>query len=477
MASFKKLVTVSLALLAFCALSAGLARAQTFAYVSNADDNTVSVVDPADGSTVATIVVGIRPYGVAATSDGTRVYVANSLSNSVSVIDTATNAIAATIPVGAFPKGIAILPDGTKAYVANHSSGTVSVIDLATNTVIGTVAAGSGPSNIAFTPESPPRAYVTNTFSANLTVIDTAIDALLASSLYVGGNPEGIAIDADGIAYVANRANGVNVIDTSVMNPAFIPLHGRNIGVAVSGKRVYVTNNGNGLVQVGDFSGWAPGTFPGPAPTWNSITIGQQPVGVALMPDQSQAWVANSAEFSNPPAPGEVAVVDNTSTPPAVVGLPIAAGSQPTWIAFATLDSGGETEDTFDLDLALRRITILQRGRHKDYFWVNGVVTLALESDGLNLPEEDSSLTIGPTTFDLPMGSFRSAWRGRLLYSRGMVGKAWMRVFLIKMHGRERYRLAVFGKKGEFPGITNPVKVGLVLGNDAGEATKNAFIR
>lgn len=262
MASFKKLVTVGLALLAFSALAAGLARAQTFAYVTNADDNAVSVIDPADGSTVITIAVGNRPYGVAATPDGTRVYVADSLSNSVSVIDTATNTVAAIVPVGAFPKGIAILPDGTKAYVANHSGGTVSVIDLATDTVMGIVAVGSGPSHIAFTPESPPRAFVTNTFSANLTVIDTAIDSVLISSIYLGGNPEGIAIDADGIAYVANRGNGVNVIDTSVSLPTFVSLPGRNVGVAVSGKRVYVTNNGNGLLRVGDFTGWVPGSFP-----------------------------------------------------------------------------------------------------------------------------------------------------------------------------------------------------------------------
>src|SRR5262244_2845507 len=54
-------------------------------------------------------------------------YVTNSASNTVSVIDTATNTVVATVPVGSVPLGVAITPDGTRAYVANPGSGTVSV--------------------------------------------------------------------------------------------------------------------------------------------------------------------------------------------------------------------------------------------------------------------------------------------------------------------------------------------------------------
>src|SRR5437870_2398375 len=66
----------------------------------------------------------------------TRAYV-TSCDNTVSVIDTATNTVIATIPVGLNPFGVAITPDGTRAYVVNHgadfegSHGTVSVIDTA----------------------------------------------------------------------------------------------------------------------------------------------------------------------------------------------------------------------------------------------------------------------------------------------------------------------------------------------------------
>src|SRR5215470_5486086 len=66
-------------------------------------------------------------------------YVTNRMSDTVSVIDTATNTVVATVPVGRFPFGVAITPDGTHAYVTNNASRTVSVIDTATNTVVATV--------------------------------------------------------------------------------------------------------------------------------------------------------------------------------------------------------------------------------------------------------------------------------------------------------------------------------------------------
>ena len=58
---------------------------------------------------------------------------ANSNSNSVSVIDTANNTIVATVGGVGSPFGVAITPDGTRAYVTNQESTNVSVIDTAIN--------------------------------------------------------------------------------------------------------------------------------------------------------------------------------------------------------------------------------------------------------------------------------------------------------------------------------------------------------
>src|SRR5690348_6250664 len=57
------------------ALTSGLASAGPKAYVGNFVDNTVSVIDTADGKVVATVPVAAGPHGMAISADGRTVYV------------------------------------------------------------------------------------------------------------------------------------------------------------------------------------------------------------------------------------------------------------------------------------------------------------------------------------------------------------------------------------------------------------------
>ena len=71
------------------AVDSGPSMAQPFAYVTNSQSLTVSVIDTATNAVVATVRVGFGPGGVAVASDGSRVYVAHGGgANEVSVIDT-----------------------------------------------------------------------------------------------------------------------------------------------------------------------------------------------------------------------------------------------------------------------------------------------------------------------------------------------------------------------------------------------------
>ena len=100
------------------------------AYVTNADDDTVSVIDAATRAVTATIPVGPSPYGVAVDPAAGTVYVANdSAHGTVSVINAATRAVTATIPVGTSPYGVAADPAAGTVYVTSAlPGGTVSVI-------------------------------------------------------------------------------------------------------------------------------------------------------------------------------------------------------------------------------------------------------------------------------------------------------------------------------------------------------------
>ncbi len=88
-----------------------------------------------DERTVVTeIAVGADPYSLTAAADGTRLFITNAKDNTLSVIDLGTGdgpyTRLADILVGAEPHGTAELD--SKIYVANYGEGTLSVIDIKT---------------------------------------------------------------------------------------------------------------------------------------------------------------------------------------------------------------------------------------------------------------------------------------------------------------------------------------------------------
>ncbi|HTU32764.1 MAG TPA: YncE family protein [Candidatus Acidoferrum sp.] len=121
----------------------------------------IGVIDtnPADDSYnthVATIGVGNAPTGVATTGSASNsfVYVTNSGDNSISVISDATRGVTTTITgVGTTPNQIVISPDGTTAYAAAGGSSNVQAVYTSTNTAQTPIAVGNGPFSIAVGPE------------------------------------------------------------------------------------------------------------------------------------------------------------------------------------------------------------------------------------------------------------------------------------------------------------------------------------
>lgn len=107
--------------------------AEPFAYVV-ITNRTVAVIDTATDMVLncltCPIPVGDLAIGIAFDPQNLHAYVTNTDDNTVSVIDTITNTIVGDpIPVGRGPSYIAIRPDGTRAYASNTDEHTVSVID------------------------------------------------------------------------------------------------------------------------------------------------------------------------------------------------------------------------------------------------------------------------------------------------------------------------------------------------------------
>lgn len=96
-------------------------------FVGNVGTNDVTVIDPASGTTLATIPVGERPYGVAFAHG--RAFVTNQYENTVSVIDLTSLTHEAKIEVGEYPEGIDTTSDGARVVLANWFDNSISVID------------------------------------------------------------------------------------------------------------------------------------------------------------------------------------------------------------------------------------------------------------------------------------------------------------------------------------------------------------
>jgi YVTN family beta-propeller protein len=159
---------------------------------------------------LATVTVGVGPYGVAISPDGTRALVPNYGSANVSWLDL-TNpllpVVLATVTVGVHPIGVAISPDGTRALVANYSSNDVSWLDL-TNpllpVVLATVTVGTGPYGVAISPTA--SADVFGDFVRCLTYVSsTPITGASSDWLSALGNERG-CIRQDGEDGEAYRA-------------------------------------------------------------------------------------------------------------------------------------------------------------------------------------------------------------------------------------------------------------------------------
>ncbi len=201
----------------FCLLDTSACGEETGAraYITLVNENAVAVISTSTNTVIDTdpeadgvqhIPVGDRPRGIAISPDGQEAYVANAGDNTVSVINTATKTVVATIPVGDEPQGVAFAPDGATAYVTNIEDNTVSVIDTATRTQTTTIAVGRRPQSIAIavTPNGL-RAYVPNFDDDTVTVIDLTTHTPLPDPLVVGEGPLGVAASVDGTrVYVTN---------------------------------------------------------------------------------------------------------------------------------------------------------------------------------------------------------------------------------------------------------------------------------
>jgi YVTN family beta-propeller protein len=463
----------------FAVLAMGLgamqAAAAPFAYVANAGDNTVSVIDTATNMVVATIPVGGGPAGVAVVPDGKHVYVTNGSSNTVSVVDTATNMVVATIPLGGGPAGVAVTPDGKHVYVAAATAplllGQVSVIDTGSNTVVATVTGvGQNPVEIAITPDGR-YAYVTfrppQESGAGVSVIATASNTVVATvgvGFYYTG-VHGIAITPDGKhAYVSNITaktvmgnpvpiQEVSVIDTA-SNTVVASVQGSGGQVVLLPGGVAVTPDGT-RAYVADFPSF--GTVAVIAAASNTVvatvTAGERGE-IAITPDGKSAYVTGGVN---------VAVIDTASN---TVVDTIPVGNGPRGVAIIP--------DVPFLGFGANLVLAFGGAGNQDFLALQTSFILSSTAPVINPLTQPVTFQAGTFAVTILPGSFKMTPQGFFIFA-GVINGVRLEV-LIENTGTLQYALQAKAVGASFSGTKNPVTVRLSIGVDSGTTSVNAKI-
>lgn len=276
------------------------------------------------------------------------------------------------------PKHTAITPDGALAYVTNSESNSVSVIDLVNlETLDESIPVGQHPLRIAIHPDGT-YAYVTNFESHNVSVIDLTTNEV-SEIIPVGLNPYGVAITPAGDrVYVSEyTSRGLSVIDADPGSGAFNRVVARTS--TEGGPKVTTIRPDGGLAFVATDLGYEVFDIDPASPMYNAAIARTSVEGgtnhVSITPDGALAILTTGL--------GEIIVVD---------AMP--SDNRSFQVIARTSTEGGKKETTITPDGTLVYATNFDSGTVTVYRLTVGSSSVP---DGVKVPLEEGTLGGGLT--------------------------------------------------------------------------------
>lgn len=185
-------------------------------YAGTGAQGAILAIDARSGTVLGRIEAGVNAHGIDTTPDGRYVFVGAGGTNDVSHllrIDTLTGA-ETHLTDGLDPVGhIDVSPDGSRLYIANLGTDMLSVLDVETLATIARIAVGDGPNESRVTPDGR-FIVVANWNSSDVSVVD-AETLEVVRTLKVGEGTHGVAVTPDGReVWIVNRlSNDVAILD------------------------------------------------------------------------------------------------------------------------------------------------------------------------------------------------------------------------------------------------------------------------
>jgi YVTN family beta-propeller protein len=230
------------------------------------EEGSLAVLDPQTLAVTGTVEdIGNGAWGLLFRPEGSLLYATDWMGHTIAEVDADQRRILRRFQVGLKPAHLALSPGSDKLYVTGYFSGELSVVDLRDGTTVQEVDVGRRPMGVSLSP-SGDRAYVAGGINEKLTVVDLNTGSLVGEHSVLFATTNNLIPDRTGNRFLA------------------------------PGKPKY-------LLSVG------------PDGDVKRATVGSDPVGVALLPGGSHAFVTNYRDNS-------LSVVDvDTMKEVAVVGV------------------------------------------------------------------------------------------------------------------------------------------------------------
>jgi len=265
------------------------------AYFTNAGDRTVSILDCASDSIVATLETGLYPWALCYNEDGT-VYVANEGGGGVTVIDGSGDTVRTVVPIDDHPRSICCDRADNKVYVSGGSARVVKVISGYGDSVVATIPVPFSDYATVCWNRNHNKVYVSGPYSDSLAVIDCAGDTVLRNIRVTTGLDRMYSDSVCDKVYCADNDRGYLRIIRAATDTFYKNL---NVGYVTAlldnGKqgpanRLYCVEREAAMVTV-------VGAYKMDSVLCR-IAVGNYPVALAWNPAHSRMYVSNSGSSS-----------------------------------------------------------------------------------------------------------------------------------------------------------------------------------
>jgi YVTN family beta-propeller protein len=184
-------------------------------WVTLGESDELVEVDPFTFAVGRRIKVDVKPHGLAASADGSRIYLASDRTGNFQVVDARRGTVVEQIQIGEDPNQMTLTRDGRLAFVPLRGDDEVAVVQLSPLALLKKIPTPRRPHD-AYTSADGQRIYVGNMGGNTISVFDPAAHALIHDiPTQDGVRPMEITRDGKTIYAALSNLLGFVVVDTA----------------------------------------------------------------------------------------------------------------------------------------------------------------------------------------------------------------------------------------------------------------------